>query len=147
MTSIDAALHDLSSQDVPNIAAIAIRHNLDSSTLSRRWRGKAASRGDYVDSKSLLTRRQQKYLVAYINNKLTSKQEAVVIALSDKMKVLKSSQRGLGAKLSFLAILIVTTYHNKFRISLSYIISKFESFSSRNGVVIIILYCVHCIVP
>ena len=72
MGSIDAAIDDLASQSAPNIAATATKHDVDRSTLSRRWRGKTGSREDHVDSMSLLTKQQQKNLVSYIN-KLTER--------------------------------------------------------------------------
>src|SRR4051812_2355000 len=72
MQPIDAAINDLASQEAPNIAATAKRHNVNRSTLSRRWRGKIGSWEDYVDSMSLLTKQQQKNLVSYIN-KLTER--------------------------------------------------------------------------
>ncbi|KIX04029.1 uncharacterized protein Z518_07582 [Rhinocladiella mackenziei CBS 650.93] len=62
----------VASQDAPNIAATAKRHNVDRSTLSRRWRRKTGSWEDHVDSMSLLTKQQQKNLVFYIN-KLTER--------------------------------------------------------------------------
>ena len=72
MGSIEDAIRDLASQDTPNIAATARRHNVERSTLSRRWRGKTASWEDHVDSVSLLTKKEQKNPVAYIN-KLTER--------------------------------------------------------------------------
>ena len=72
MGLIDAAICDLESQDAPNITATAKRHNVDRSTLSRRWRGKTSSREDHIDSISLLTKQQQKNLISYIN-KLTER--------------------------------------------------------------------------
>ena len=70
MGSIEDAIEDLESQDVPNIADTARRYGVNRSTLSRRWRGQTGSREDYYDSVSLLTKQQQKNLVSYIN-KLT----------------------------------------------------------------------------
>jgi hypothetical protein len=72
MRPIDAAISDLASQDVPNIRATAEKHHVNRSTLSRRWRRKTGSWEDHIDSMWLLTKQQQKNLVAYIN-KLTER--------------------------------------------------------------------------
>ena len=72
MSSIDAALYNLASQDILNIAMTAQKYDIDRSTLSRRWNGKTASREDYINSQSLLTKQQQKNLITYIN-KLTER--------------------------------------------------------------------------
>ena len=67
---MEAALADLESQEPPNYTATAKKHGVDRSTLSRRHRGVRGTRDDQINSCSLLSKQQQKDLVAYIN-KLT----------------------------------------------------------------------------
>jgi hypothetical protein len=65
---IDLALAELDNSDAPNIAAIAAKHNLDRSTLSRRFRGVTHSRRQFIsNSKKPLTDSQEAILIEYIN--------------------------------------------------------------------------------
>jgi hypothetical protein len=67
MGSIDEALAALSLQDVPNYTATAKEFKVNRSTLSRRHRGKTAEKGSKPSSIALLSDKQQKGLVSYIN--------------------------------------------------------------------------------
>lgn len=44
MSSMDAAIAELRASDSPNIAAIARKHNVGRSALSRRFHGKSVSK-------------------------------------------------------------------------------------------------------
>jgi hypothetical protein len=68
MKPIDKALHDLKSQEVPNISATAKKWNVHRSTLSRNWNGITLPR-HHADKlyKCKLSPPQEKALIDYIN--------------------------------------------------------------------------------
>jgi Tc5 transposase DNA-binding domain len=68
MKPIDKALHDLKSQEVPNISATAEKWNVHRSTLSRNWNGITLPR-HHADKlhKCKLSPPQEKALIDYIN--------------------------------------------------------------------------------
>jgi hypothetical protein len=73
MKPIDEALAALRLQEKPNITQTALKYNIDRSTLSKRFSGKARAREDIIsETLSLLTKVQQTVLVNYIN-KLSNK--------------------------------------------------------------------------
>ena len=67
MQAIELALEDLSLQEVPNYTETAKKFGVNRSTLSRRYRGKTASRDEYREQKSLLNNEQTKVLINEIN--------------------------------------------------------------------------------
>ena len=73
MSSIDAAITVLKSQDPPKYSQVAREFNVDLNTLMRRFKGTHQSRTEYHENHdSLLNKGQQQYLVHYIN-KLTDR--------------------------------------------------------------------------
>jgi hypothetical protein len=72
MEPIEAALRDLNLQDKPNISATAKLHNVERSTLSRRFNGVATSTKMKHQNQELLTPQQQADLIQHINE-LTEK--------------------------------------------------------------------------
>jgi hypothetical protein len=68
MKPIDKALHDLKSQEVPNISVTAEKWNVHYSTLSRNWNGITLPR-HHADKlhKCKLSPPQEKTLIDYIN--------------------------------------------------------------------------------
>ncbi len=67
MSSIEAALTTITSQEAPNYAAVAKKYGYDKNTLSRRHRGITSLKIDTRNSKNLLSIQQQKDLINYIN--------------------------------------------------------------------------------
>ena len=53
---------------MPNITAIAKRHKVERSTLSRRWNKVTCSREEGYDAQRLLNTIQSKALIKYIND-------------------------------------------------------------------------------
>ena len=65
---IEAAIEDLKSQDRPNIAETARKHNIDRSTLSRRFRGETGPNQEVTSySRKQLTDTQEETLIIYVN--------------------------------------------------------------------------------
>ena len=69
---IEAALQDLNLQDKPNISATAKLHNVERSTLSRRWNGVTNSTQMKHQNQQLLQPQQEADLIKHINE-LTEK--------------------------------------------------------------------------
>ena len=68
MSSIEAAIEVLRSQNPPRYAATAREFNVDRNTLMRRFKGLHQSMAEYhADGDSLLNTGQSQYLVKYIN--------------------------------------------------------------------------------
>jgi hypothetical protein len=68
MGSIEEALDDLRSQEKPNILQTAKKHNVNRTTLSRRWNNVTASKQAGYDAQRLLTAAQSNSLKSYIND-------------------------------------------------------------------------------
>jgi hypothetical protein len=68
MGSVEEALDDLRSQKKPNILQTAKKHNVDRTTLSRRWNGVTGSKRAGYDAQRLLTTAQSNSLINYIND-------------------------------------------------------------------------------
>jgi hypothetical protein len=58
----------LRSQEKPNILQTAKKHNVDRTTLSRRWNGVTESKRAGYDAQRLLTTAQSNSLINYIND-------------------------------------------------------------------------------
>jgi transposase-like protein len=63
---MDEAIADLNSSATPCIAQVARKHRLSRSTLSRRWRGVTASKGQSVEDHRFLNDNQEQELKNYI---------------------------------------------------------------------------------
>ena len=72
MDPIAQAIAHLHHQDVLNISEASRLFKIDRSKLSRRWRGITESRAVKAEKQCLLSRQQERTLVAYIN-KLTER--------------------------------------------------------------------------
>ena len=68
MGSIEEALEDLRLQEKPNILQTAKKHNVDRTTLSRRWNNVTGSKQAGYDAQRLLTAAQSNSLKKYIND-------------------------------------------------------------------------------
>ena len=67
MDPFEAALADLKSQETPLFRETARIHGVDHTTLSRHYNGISRPRAAIRDEQALLTKQQEKDLVAYIN--------------------------------------------------------------------------------
>nr|POE44882.1 hypothetical protein CFP56_78934 [Quercus suber] len=67
MDPIDLALAECHLYDNPNLSAISKVHNVQRSTLSRRWRKVTVSAQESAQNQQLLSQQQEKSLVEYIN--------------------------------------------------------------------------------
>ena len=67
MDPIDAALQDLREQTKPNISATSRKYSVDYTMLSRRYRGVQGSKAEKHENQGLLSKPQQRALIAYIN--------------------------------------------------------------------------------
>jgi hypothetical protein len=67
MTSIDAALQELTLDPSKKISTVAESHGVNRSTLSRRWRGVTKNKAEAYQDQRLLTLPQEKKLIQHIN--------------------------------------------------------------------------------
>jgi hypothetical protein len=67
-TRIEAAMRDLESQERPNVAATARKHNIARRTLAHRFKGETGPNREATSySRKQLTDTQEETLIAYVN--------------------------------------------------------------------------------
>ena len=67
MSSIEAALEDLKSQESPNYSQTALKYGVSKETLRRRFKGISLSTAEYHETRSLLSSHQERVLIDKIN--------------------------------------------------------------------------------
>ena len=68
MGKIEDAIAELHLQDKKNIQAMADKHGVNQSTLSKQFNGKTGSKVNSYNSQKILTPGQERALINYINN-------------------------------------------------------------------------------
>ena len=64
--AMDAAPAELNSLKSPCLAAIARKHDVSRTTLSRRWKGVTATRAQAAEDKKFLKKQQEQQLLQHI---------------------------------------------------------------------------------